>query len=328
VDFFSHLLFGFILGQALQLDGNVQVILIVSSVVLDVDAISARDWEASFLSHRGPVHSILIAVLFSLLISIMSSFLLRLPLAAFIPAVSVCLGGLLIHIFFDLLTSGGIKVLWPFSNRKFSLNLTHFADPVILVVFLVASILIVFMRYSIDSVRTVTILALVLLTVDFGVRYYERDTAVEAVKQLDLGANSKVSALPTTRPDKWLVAAKTPFDDGYCYKMYHIDSVRKTILSRMTVESPYVDYRGSTELPIDSPQKAVGYSKGNSRVNALVEKFCLPAVHVVLSGAGNEWRVFWYDAFVQMSGGKSRGIGVKIGFDGIVRFETSGGFWQ
>jgi hypothetical protein len=84
------------------------------------------------------------------------------------------------------------------------------------------------------------------------------------------------------------------------------------------------EYRGSTEPPIDSPQKAVGYSKRNNRVSAFIEKFCLPAVYVATSSDGNGWRVFWYDAFIKMSRGEFRGIGVKIRFDGMLGFETSG----
>jgi inner membrane protein len=154
MDFFSHLLLGFVLGQALQLDGSVQVILIVSSVILDIDAISIRGCEASFGFHRGPLHSILSAILFSLLIGTVYIFFTRLSATIFISVVSICLGGLLIHIFLDLLTSGGIKVLWPFSTEKFTLNLTHFVDPIIFVVLLITSILIAFVNFNVNVIRS------------------------------------------------------------------------------------------------------------------------------------------------------------------------------
>jgi hypothetical protein len=180
------------------------------------------------------------------------------------------------------------------------------------------------MHYNANMIRTVAILAIALLTVNFGVRCYERDAAIKTVKQLNSSASSEAMALPTIRFDRWSVVAKTPFKNGYRYEMYSVDSIRKNILSKTTVESPYVDYRGSTEPPIDSPQKAVGYSKRNNRVSALIEKFCLPAVYVAPSSDGNGWRVFWYDAFIKMSRGEFRGIGVKIRFDGMLGFETSG----
>ena len=238
MDFFSHLLLGFVLGQALQLDGSVQIILIVSSVILDVDAISIRGWKTSFGFHRGPLHSILSAILFSLLIGMIYSFSMHLPVTVFISVVSICFAGLLIHIFLDLLTSGGIKVLWPFSSEKFTLNLAHFVDPIIFGVLLITSILIALLNYNINIIRTVAILATALLTVNFGVRCYERNAAIKTVKQLNPRARSETVALPTIRPDRWSVIAKTPFENGYRYEMYSVDSVRKNILSKTTVESP------------------------------------------------------------------------------------------
>lgn len=245
MDFFSHLLLGFILGQALQLDGSAQVILIVSSVILDIDAISIRGWEASFGFHRGPLHSILSAVLFSFLIGTAYSFFTRISVTIFISVVSMCLGGLLIHIFLDLLTSGGIKVLWPFSSEKFTLNLAHFVDPIILAVLLMASILIAFMNYNINMIRTVTILAIALLTVNFGVRYYEKDAASRTVKQLDSNASSEAVALPTIRLDRWSVFAKTPFENGYRCEMYCVDSIHRKILSKKTVKNASFSTRSS-----------------------------------------------------------------------------------
>jgi len=184
MDLFSHVLFGFIFGQALQLDTNAQVILIISSVVLDVDAISIPGWEKWFHFHRGRVHSILGAILVSLLIGTVYTIVTRVPARSFISIVLICLGGSFTHIFLDLLTTGSIAVLWPFSSKKVAFGFTHYVDPIVLGVLLLASALIVYLKNDVRMIQIVTIVVIVLLTLNFGVRYHERDAATETARAL------------------------------------------------------------------------------------------------------------------------------------------------
>lgn len=208
-----------------------------------------------------------------------------------------------------------MAVLWPFSSEKIAFDLTSFVDPIFLGVLLLASVLIFYVKNDIKMIQIVTIVAIVLLTVNFGVRHYERDAAIETVKGLNLDADSKVVPLPTLRPDRWWVAVKTPFENGYRYEIYSVDSIGNKILSKSTVKSPFIDYCGLAEPPIDSPQEAVAYSKRDKRVSALIEKSRLPAVNVTLSDDGSTWQIFWYDVFTQLSEGVFRGITVNIETD-------------
>ncbi len=237
MDFFSHLLLGFVLGQVLQLDSSVQVVLIISSVILDIDAVAIRRREASFGFHRGPIHSFLSAVLFSLLIGTVYSAITRLMITIFISLASVCLLGLLIHLSLDFLTSGGVEILWPFSSGKFTLNLTHYFDPIIFGVLLIPSILIAYVSYDVNIVRLIATLSIVLLVANFGVRYFERNAAIKTVKQLDSTGISEVVALPTIRLDEWSVFAKTSSANGYRCEMYYVDSVHRRILKKKNLES-------------------------------------------------------------------------------------------
>jgi len=211
-----------------------------------------------------------------------------------------------------------MAVLWPFSNRKIAFDLTPFVDPIFLGVLFLASIFIVYVKNGVKIIQIVTIAATVLLTVNFGVRYHERDSAIKTVKGLNVDADSKVVPLPTLRPDRWWVAVKTPFENGYRYEIYSVDSIGNKILSNSTVKSPFIEYRDPAEPPIDSPQKAVEHSKRDKRVSAFIEKSRLPAVNVTLSDDGSTWQVFWYDVFTQLSEGVFRGIIVKVEFDGII----------
>jgi membrane-bound metal-dependent hydrolase YbcI (DUF457 family) len=183
MDLFSHALLGFIVGQALLSDTNAQIILIISSVILDIDAISIPGWEANFKFHRGRVHSILGAILVSLSIGAVCTVLIRLPAKGFISIVLICLGGSFSHIFLDLLTTGRMAILWPFSSKKIAFNLTHFVDPIFLGVLLLASVLIVYAKNDVRIIQIITIVTIVLLTVNFGVRYFERDTGTRIINR-------------------------------------------------------------------------------------------------------------------------------------------------
>lgn len=259
MDLFSHGLLGFVLGQALQLNTNAQIILVISSVILDIDAMRTRR-SAWFQFHRGPLHSFLGATLISLAISTTYAVLVRLPAEVFISIVLICIGGSFSHIFLDLLTPGSMAVLWPFSNEKIAFDLTYFVDPIFLGVLLLASIF-VYVMNDVKAIQAIMVVIIVLLTTNFGVRYYERGAAIETVKGLYVDVDSKMVPLPTLRPDRWWVAVKTQFENGYNYEIYSVDSIGNKILSHSTVKSPFIDYRDLAEIPIDSPQEAVAYSK-------------------------------------------------------------------
>ena len=312
MDLFSHALLGFVLGQALLLDTNAQIILIISSVILDIDAISIPGWEARFQFHRGRVHSFISAILVSLLIGTVYTILMRLPAKVFISVVLICLGGSFSHIFLDLLTPRSMAVLWPFSNKKIAFDLTYFVDPICLGLLLLASISIVCVKNDVEMIQIVTIVTIVLLTTNFGVRYYERDAAIETVKGLDVDVDCKVVPLPTLRPDRWWVAVKTPFENGYGYEIYSVDSISNKILRKSTVKSPFVEYCDPAEPPIVSPQEAVAFSKRDRRVSVFIENSRLPAVNVTLSDDGSTWQIFWYDVFTQLSEGVFRGTTVNV----------------
>jgi len=170
-------------------------------------------------------------------------------------------------------------------------------------------------KNNVTMVQIVAIMAIALLIVNFGVRYYKRDAAIETVKGLNVNADSKVMSLPTLRPDRWWVVVKTQFENGCNYEIYSVDSIGNKILSHNSVKSPFIDYHGLAKPPIDSPQEAVAFSRRDGRVSAFIEKSRLPAVNVTLSDEGNAWQVFWYDVFTQLSEGVFRGITIKVEID-------------
>ena len=325
MDLFSHAFLGFVFGQALQLDSNAQIILFVSSVILDIDGISIPGWNASFQFHRGPLHSILGAILVSLSISTLYTVFLCLPAKTVVPIVLICLGATFGHVFLDLLTTGSMAVLWPFSSRRVAFDLSYFFDPASSGVLLLASILVIYVKNTV-MIQAVMIITIVLLTVNFGVRHHTRNVAIETVKELKrTQANTdpppRVVPMPTFRPDRWWIVVEISLNDVCNYEVYKVDSIGHKILSRNSVKNPLIDYNelakpARTHL-VASPQEAIACSKRDKQVITFIEKSCLPLVNVTLSNDGNSWQIFWYDLFERLSG-VSRGVMVRVEFDGIV----------
>jgi len=217
---------------------------------------------------------------------------------------------------------GNMIALWPFSRRNFTLNLTHFIDPAILGVLLVAALLIVNTKTDASTSKNVMAAAIAFMTTSFGVRWYMKNAATKIIRRLDAGVASEIVSLPTLRPDRWWTARKTPFENGYRYETYRIDSVHNKILGKGTVESPYISYSGPVEPPIDSPQKAVTCSKRDKNISNSIGKFVLPAVNVTSSNNGDTWQTFWYDAFTYATKGELRGIVANVRTDGTITVDV------
>jgi hypothetical protein len=267
------------------------------------------------------MHSILVALLASALISTGYATLMHLSLTVLLSVISVCLAGFLSHLVLDLLTTGNMPVLWPFSKRKFAFNLTHFIDPTFFGVLLVAAILLIYTETDANVSKIVAAAAIAFLTVNFGTRFYMKNTATKILKGLDDSVASEILSFPTLRPDRWLAVRKTQFENGYRYEIYRINSVHKKTLGKTTVESPYIGYSSPVELPIDSAQKAVARSKKDNRISNYIEKFVLPSVDVAASKDGDMWQVFWYDAFTYVKKGERQGILAIVRADGTINVD-------
>jgi len=243
---------------------------------------------------------------------------MRLPPTAFLSVIPVCLAGLFSHLFLDLLTTGNMKVLWPFSRRNFAFNLAVFIDPTFFGTLLVAAFLIISTKTDASGIQIVAVAAIACITLNLGVRYYEKNTAIKIIKGLDACVASEIVSLPTLRPNKWWTIRKTPFENGYKYEIGEVDCIRNKILSKSNVESPYVDFNGPAELPIDSPQKAVACSKRDKRIGTSIVKLVIPAVIVTPLDHGKTWQVLWYDLINYTNRREPRGILVRVRADGTV----------
>ena len=321
MDFFSHALLGFVLGRALQLDKKVRYALIISCVFPDFDSVSLlAGWEVFSVAHRGPTHSFLGLILGSVVIAGVYAVIERPSLKEYRFVLLLCLAGSFSHIFLDILTPWSMAVWWPFSSVRIAYNVTFFFDPLFFGIILLASVGIILAKNS-KKIQMITVCALFLIGLNFSFRYYEMGSAVDTVP-VD-HTLSEVVPFPTVRPDKWLVSVVIPFNNGFIYDIYGVNSLSSTVLTKKTVETPYVNSE-VCEPPLDSPEKAIGYSKKDKKVQAFIERSFLPAVRATFNG--DVWVIYWFDAYNELSGGMSEGISITIDSSGTVLEIRSGGF--
>ncbi len=102
------------------------IAMLVAGTIADVDALSKFAGPSAFLTfHRTYCHSLLAALLFSLLVTL--PFLLRKrtanenPLPP-IPIFLAALSAAVLHPLMDLCQSTGVELFWPFSPRRFALD--------------------------------------------------------------------------------------------------------------------------------------------------------------------------------------------------------------
>jgi membrane-bound metal-dependent hydrolase YbcI (DUF457 family) len=311
MDLISHAFLGYVLGRGLQLDKKTRLLFIVACIFPDFDSVSlVAGWEAFSQFHRGPSHSFVGGILISVALAIIFTGVMHLPARKGVSIFLLCIGGFVSHVVLDLLTPWGTEIWWPFSREGIAFYVTYFFDPVFFSIFFVAFLIIHFRFHTPGHAQFIAVAALLLVSMNFGIRYYERDIALKTV---DIPSTVDVMSQPTIRLDRWWVIAKTPFNNGYIYDIYGVNSLGKTVFTHTTVESPFINYEMS-EPPLDSPEKAISYSKKDRAVEIFIEDSDLPAAKATREG--DTWTIVWYDAMTETHGGMSREMLVILSVDG------------
>lgn len=120
-----------ITGNTMSITDPATVAIVIGAVFPDSDILMQKWGDYAYLkNHRGASHSIFGLAASALLISAVlcgiyhEANIFSLFLWAFLGCFS--------HTFFDVFNSYGAKLLWPFTNRKFSLSLMLVFDPIFL----------------------------------------------------------------------------------------------------------------------------------------------------------------------------------------------------
>ncbi|MGI6606451.1 MAG: metal-dependent hydrolase [Peptococcia bacterium] len=137
----SHGLVGMVLGLmgggTLSLSNGLMTAAIVGSVIPDLDILFQLRGDYAYIKqHRGFSHSLPSAV--------GSSCLGAFFLGIFYPGVPLItlfawfLLGFFSHLLLDMFNSYGVKIFWPLSRKKFTLNLLPLIDPIVLLISIIA----------------------------------------------------------------------------------------------------------------------------------------------------------------------------------------------
>ncbi len=155
-------------GDKFSLANPIHMGAVLGALAPDIDIVLQLYGDVPYLTHhRGSSHSIPGVLVTSAVIA----FVLWLVLGGAHPGMIFVwtVLGAVSHILLDILNSYGAKILWPFSQKKYSLNLLVLADPVIITLF---AGVILWPGTPRAVVETVFWLAMVYL----GIRFYMRQS--------------------------------------------------------------------------------------------------------------------------------------------------------
>src|SRR3984893_10786789 len=128
MDPLTHALASYTLKRAAfpRLRRPATIAMLVAGTIADIDVLSKFAGPSAFLTfYRTYCHSLLAALIFSLLISL--PFLLRKPAGNEnplppLPVFLAALAASVLHLRLDLCQSTGVELFWPFSPRRFALD--------------------------------------------------------------------------------------------------------------------------------------------------------------------------------------------------------------
>ncbi len=278
--------------------------MVAANLIPDLDGAAAVLGPSYFLQyHRHPLtHSIGGAVLLSAAIA--AGVSLFTPFKKPGLAFGIAFGGILLHQLSDLLTPWPIPLLWPFSNRTYSLDLVNFLDPLLLVLLLIS-----FLATRRWPAMGLPVIALTLLIAAsyLGFRFYGQQTAINLAKERNPAG--KFAALPHGLSlVSWDVIGKNGVDYSYSVA----DPLKKELRNNQVIRS-------------SNDQEVLERSKGSSIVQAFLKRARFP--FMLVSTDENRIVVEWRDVHLSFTGGALKGVKVVIDGQGNIveeRFELRG----
>ncbi|MCX8128681.1 MAG: metal-dependent hydrolase [Clostridia bacterium] len=122
-------------GNGIDLSNPVVAGIVIGSVFPDIDIVLQKWGDYVYLkNHRGITHSVLGTLIASVVIAFALGGIYG---SVNVFGIFICtFAGCMSHTLIDILNSYGAKLMWPFSNKKFSLSLLIIFDPVMFVLLL------------------------------------------------------------------------------------------------------------------------------------------------------------------------------------------------
>ena len=233
MDPITHCLSGAILSRTgfYQRFGRLAtIILITGALIPDIDHFSLRlAGPLAYLKyHRGFTHSIMGSLVIAAVMAgaaySIKEVRSRLPhgLRGYGILFGLSLLGIYAHIFFDLITSYGTQIFFPFSTKRYSLDIVFIIDLYFTSILLIPLIIILFKK---ERAQIIALGSLVGIIAYLGFTYIERSSIIEKVK----ADNNKIGIKSTTieaiplplSPFRWSVFT----EDNVRYYQTNVDAL-------------------------------------------------------------------------------------------------------
>jgi inner membrane protein len=263
MDLFTHFLVPFIILSLLKIKNKVSGAF--GGISIDFDfvlfAIGFLSPELFIFSHRGITHSFLFglvtAIIFIYIISRrpVKSFISKLikrPLDIEFNRKNVFLAyfGVLIHLFLDYLTTGGIPLFYPISLTRFSANIYYYTDA-FTTILAIAVIIILYLRLQTKYQKIAMAIFMVVLISLGGIRAYEKLDTIQSQTLSD--GYIIITAYPTSDVFTWKVVES---DGGSKYRYYTYNNLKKENSTEVTEVKQLTIQNGSYQ----EAQEAVHYA--------------------------------------------------------------------
>jgi membrane-bound metal-dependent hydrolase YbcI (DUF457 family) len=142
MDPLTHALASYTLKRAAfpRLPRSATFAMLIAGTIADLDSLSRYFGSSPYLTfYRTYFHSLVLALFFSLLVTLPFPFLIgkREPAekqTPILPVFKAALAAALLHLLLDLSQSASIELFWPFSSRRFALDWVAHLDLWILVI--------------------------------------------------------------------------------------------------------------------------------------------------------------------------------------------------
>ena len=208
MDNVTHSLTGLVLAQAGlgRTSRGATAAAIIASNIPDIDILFGLSGTASYLQHHRDVsHSIVGAPLLAVALALGLRATVR--GSRFLGLLAAAVAGVAGHVFMDLWTSYGTRVLAPFDRTFYTWDLVFIVDPVVLALLLVAALL---ARRPALGTRAATVGLGLILTYVGGRAVLHARAIDELIARVPAGSVLRAAALPSPiDPFAWRVLADT-----------------------------------------------------------------------------------------------------------------------
>jgi len=234
MDLFTHFLVPFIILNLLKVKNKFSGAF--GGISIDFDffliGIGFIAPELFIFSHRGITHSFIFGfvtvVIFIYILTrpAVKSFINKLTKRPFnvefnAESVSFAYFGVIVHLFLDYLTTGGIPLFYPISLTRFSANIYYYTD-VFTTLLAIAVIIILYLRLQ-HKYKKMAMFSFLMIIISLGgIRAYEKIDTIQS-QNLSDGYHT-ITAYPTNDLFTWKVVES---DGGTKYRYYTYNNLKK-----------------------------------------------------------------------------------------------------